>query len=651
MKKSLSITSALLLHILLHDKNAFSTAETTKSTSSAIIDEELQDLNDNNNNDDDEGLLPNTLPRHPKEKRHSGKDNHELQQQQQGKSLIGRHAHHHRNNIAPLMTNYLDRILAQHNIKFPHFKLLFHRKRPTTTSLTETDEENKEQFKSSRGMQYYDLVHKVDYVKDAAVNVKWVRGWCPPSGDDKDDDEDDKSIQVVETDAASCTSSERIASSNGNEGQDDSSNIQEKEDDHDDDVQPGMVLFVESSPDSSSSGSSTGSSGSNALSTVDGACLTVLGQQYDHNKEILQYTLLEQELHLGNIDVHKRDFAYHPVVARLENSLKSTEEEGEEVNAVEAFRTRYYSQPKREGGVEDDRQISFRWWSWVAHLSQILHSGHIFHNTGDDDKKRDNYNKQHSSSYRGSIYEEVGKSAFAGGSHGEVWRARRRCPSVSASAVGSENEGNSTTTQSSCDDGKDLIAKRLKIELGYSILEAGLREVYFGELLAREVESPTLFTTYVDHFFREGRRGQVELWIIFENAGPSLRSYMYEATVADGFVVFQHSKFWQRLRMGISRSPSRKTMDGNPQRKNGTDADGNGRHLLKEVLKQIVSGSGGPSSSLVAPLKHHSLSSYWIHSSNLSPFFIKEESRIGMLSLAIFFAKQHHRHKTASFQI
>lgn len=41
-----------------------------------------------------------------------------------------------------------------------------------------------------------------------------------------------------------------------------------------------------------------------------------------------------------------------------------------------------------------------------------------------------------------------------------------------------------------------------------------------GELLAREVESSIKgITTYVDHFFRESGHDQVELWIVFENAG------------------------------------------------------------------------------------------------------------------------------------
>ena len=107
-------------------------------------------------------------------------------------------------------------------------------------------------------------------------------------------------------------------------------------------------------------------------------------------------------------------------------------------------------------------------------------------------------------------------------------------------------------TTATCDEERDLIVKRLKIEYGFFVLEAGLREVYFGELLAREVESSSLFTTYVDHFFREGRSGQVELWIVFENAGPSLRSYLYTPVETDGFMLYQHSAFWRRLRRSIA---------------------------------------------------------------------------------------------------
>ena len=576
MKRSISITSALLLQLLL--QTTFSTSETTEV--SAIIDgDELQDLNDKVN-EEDIILHQEQANTEKRQKRDNNK---------QDKSLISRYTqHYHRNNIIP-WSKYLHRILVQH-VPFPlqwnslHRKQRRRRRRKTTEK--DEDETTAAYFKSS-------FERNVDFVKEGMSrhhyysgnnNAKWVRAWCPPPSSSLL--EDDKSIEVVgsENDAAAAAACKSEKQQDEIEDGDSSSNIQE------DDVQPGMVLFVQSSSDSmsSSSSSSNDSDGDeNALSTTLGgsACLTVLGEQYDDNKEIVQYMLLEQELHLGNIDVHKRDFAYYPVVARLENSRLTTTQQQDEENAIveASFGTRRYSQSKRDD--EEDHQVSFRWWSWVAHLSEMLHGGHnIFHNTAGG-KKRDNYQSR--------IYEEVGKSAFAGGSHGEVWRARRRCPS--AATVGDENEGNSTTTQqsssfsSSCDDGKDLIAKRLKIELGYSILEAGLREVYFGELLAREVESSTLFTTYVDHFFREGRRGQVELWIVFENAGPSLRSYMYEATVADGFVVFQNSAFWRKLRMGISRSRSRKTMDDDNSQNNKDDTDGNGGHLLKEVLRQIVS--------------------------------------------------------------
>ncbi len=567
MKRSISITSALLLQLLLH--TTFSTTETTE-VSSAVVDDELQDLSDKVNEED-------IIILHHHQEQANTEKRQERDNNNQDKNLISRYTqHYHRNtNIIP-WRKYLHRILVQH-VPYLHRKQRRRRRRKTTEK---DEDETATYFKSSLFERNIDLVKGMGGLQyySGNNNAKWVRAWCPPPSSSLM--EDDKSIEVVGTEndaaAAACKSEKQ---QDEIDDDDSSNNIQE------DDVQPGMVLFVQSSSDSMSSSSRSDSGDENALSTTLGgsACLTVLGEQYDNNEEIVQYMLLEQELHLGNIDVHKRDFAYHPVVARLENSRLTTQQLDEENAIVEAsFGTRRYSQSKRD---EEDHQVSFRWWSWVAHLSEMLHGGHnIFHNTADG-KKGDKYQSR--------IYEEVGKSAFAGGSHGEVWKARRRCPS--AATVDDENEGNSTTTQqsssfsSSCDDGKDLIAKRLKIELGYSILEAGLREVYFGELLAREVESSTLFTTYVDHFFREGRRGQVELWIVFENAGPSLRSYMYEATVADGFVVFQNSAFWRKLRMGISRSRSRKTMDDDNSQNNKEDTDGNGGHLLKEVLRQIVS--------------------------------------------------------------
>ena len=54
-----------------------------------------------------------------------------------------------------------------------------------------------------------------------------------------------------------------------------------------------------------------------------------------------------------------------------------------------------------------------------------------------------------------------------------------------------------------CHLGPSLIFKRLKVERGYRILEAGLREVYLGKLLAEEPAADGLYTNYVNHFFRE----------------------------------------------------------------------------------------------------------------------------------------------------
>ena len=122
-------------------------------------------------------------------------------------------------------------------------------------------------------------------------------------------------------------------------------------------------------------------------------------------------------------------------------------------------------------------------------------------------------------------YEWMDDHAFAGGSHGEVWHARRRCHSR-----GRSRRPNGEFHP--CDDQRKLIMKRLKVEHGYDLLEAGLREVHFGELLAQEKGAEGLFTQYIDHFFREvpaalrgsSRKRHVELWIVFEDAGPSLRS-------------------------------------------------------------------------------------------------------------------------------
>lgn len=145
---------------------------------------------------------------------------------------------------------------------------------------------------------------------------------------------------------------------------------------------------------------------------------------------------------------------------------------------------------------------------------------------------------------------EMGKSAFAGGSHGEVWRGRRICTRPTFLSR--------RRRDMDCDDKQPLVLKKLRVERGYRLLEAGLREVYFGNLIRKQIDEgrQNLFTVYVDHFFREVPRrafGRVqtmdlELWIVFEDAGPSLRSYMYTAIVSGGFIMYQQSRLWTQLR-------------------------------------------------------------------------------------------------------
>jgi hypothetical protein len=180
-----------------------------------------------------------------------------------------------------------------------------------------------------------------------------------------------------------------------------------------------------------------------------------------------------------------------------------------------------------------------------------------------------------------SDYDMGTTGAFAGGSNGEVWRGHRVCNSQSQSSSSSSSSSSSNSnSKKKCDDQTQLVLKRLRVERGYLLLEAGLREVYFGKLIQTQMnsdEEQNMFTVYVDHFFREvpkKRRiikkalfgvgaglpaashhyhhqqgSDLELWIVYEDAGPSLRSYIYTPTVTDGgFIMYQHSKLWTQLR-------------------------------------------------------------------------------------------------------
>ena len=173
---------------------------------------------------------------------------------------------------------------------------------------------------------------------------------------------------------------------------------------------------------------------------------------------------------------------------------------------------------------------------------------------------------------------KLNEEAFAGGSHGEVWRGRRKC----------------FVNDDACNASEPLIFKRLKVESGgYRILEAGLREVYFGNLLRGRdtIYQRHLFTQYDTHFF--GENG--ELWIVFKDAGSSLRSFLYTGTNSGNFIVFTHSWLWTLVRMSLAEDiheekkvdqiggwePASETM-------NSTNSSlAVGRELMRSFLRQV----------------------------------------------------------------
>lgn len=154
---------------------------------------------------------------------------------------------------------------------------------------------------------------------------------------------------------------------------------------------------------------------------------------------------------------------------------------------------------------------------------------------------------------------------FAGGSHGEIWRGCRR---------GQRNV--------------PLIFKRLRVEKGYHILEAGLREVYFGN---RWVELRTdLFTEYVEHFF--GDRN--ELWIVFQDAGASLRSFLYNSVETGDYVFYQHSWLWNQIRLSLKRKSDRAIAPPNADEAKLSqppyveEEHTSGQEVLASLLQQIL---------------------------------------------------------------
>jgi serine/threonine protein kinase len=339
--------------------------------------------------------------------------------------------------------------------------------------------------------------------------------------------------------------------------------------------------------------------------------------------EILErsYTLLEPvHLELGVVPRHFLDYAYNPVLGREDHSTislcsshvaNSVPNYSDDVmSSMSTLRTDHREQVQNTKGdthsrkeeglstfqeikVTNDVAITSReegsWWSWWFPYANSWWKPHGL--------SRSDFT--------------MGKSPFAAGSHGEVWKGRRVCrkgddvgrPATFLSGRQKQRLYRSIEDEDECDELQPLVLKRLRINRGYKLLEAGLREVYFGNLIRNQLEMSQrdLFTAYVDHFFREvprrmfGRLQEskdLELWIVFEDAGPSLRSYLYTATIADGFIMYQHSTLWTQLRTMTFEKPLSQKVESSPT---GSSSHRGlpdiGRKVLRVVLYKILSAA------------------------------------------------------------
>jgi len=123
------------------------------------------------------------------------------------------------------------------------------------------------------------------------------------------------------------------------------------------------------------------------------------------------------------------------------------------------------------------------------------------------------------------------------------------------------------------------------VESGFRVLEAGLREAYFGNMLKG---NQNLFTEYIEHFF--GKDG--ELWIVFQDAGLSLRGYIYEAVEAGDYVLYQYSWLWTKVRLSLKKlaSSAIASSSAGENQKNGSNQtidDDLGHKFIGTILQQV----------------------------------------------------------------
>ena len=248
-----------------------------------------------------------------------------------------------------------------------------------------------------------------------------------------------------------------------------------------------------------------------SISVDDGTCSTKLNDE--------AYYELVEPLHLelgGKIFKYVEDYAYSPVVVTTSTNQQPQQPSENSGSTGIVFDNHEESKsPQRhpdDDSLEESPALPRRgWWQWWIPW-KIL--------------------RDRSSKFNHSY--KMNDEAFAGGSHGEIWRGRRKCVFTEP-------------LRGNCSE-ESLIFKRLKVEKGFRALEAGLREIHFGTLLRQlPIESNGLFTQYIEHFF--GNDG--ELWIVFADHGLSLRSFLYTSVDAGGFVVFQQSWLWTLMRVSL----------------------------------------------------------------------------------------------------
>ena len=329
-----------------------------------------------------------------------------------------------------------------------------------------------------------------------------------------------------------------------------------------------------------------------------------------------KYVLIEPlELELGRFPQHEFDFAYWPVVGNQQQQPQQLWKP----SSVELLPSP--QQPQQQQLLNFQAQLALitesTWWKWWF----------VFMGFSKQRQRRRRYR-----------YERMGEHAFAGGSHGQVWRGRRVCPKEEQEKeTFQRKDGHQKRRRGDCQE--PLILKRLKVELGDEMLEAGLREIYFGNILNQhginnnneDGTTHDYFTVYLDHFFRKS--SSRDLWIVFRDAGRSLRSYLYTPVQTGNFVMYQNSWFWTRLRMsnanktmdnysndesqqneeesvatavdlnnqpktkkGFRRESSSSSSRPRNSRRNGGEKDETmtpvvGRMLMREVLKQILSAA------------------------------------------------------------